>query len=180
MIEEIVNSINDTIAEQFQCVTGKNNIVNAYGLANTVQLIEEGTEKSYPAIIANDGECYYVFSDDKYPIGFYHRLISKTYGKAKGFGDSDIDIELCEIILIVWGFTNQIDMSALEVERQIIIPSIPKEAQLVSSNFDSLSVINSEFRNINYLNRPEEFVFSVKYKVQYKFKRKCALKINCK
>ena len=180
MIEEVVNSINDTIAEQFQCVTGKNSIVNAYGLATPVQATEEGSDNSFPAIIANDGECYYVFSDDEYPLGFYHRLLSKTYGKSKGFGDTDIDVEQCEVILVVWGFSNQLEMSALETESKIIIPSIPKEAQLVSSNFDTYNVIHSEFRNINYLNRPEEFVFSVKYKVQYKFNRKCALKTNCK
>lgn len=176
MIEEVINSINDSIAEQFQCITGKDSIVNAYGLANTIQITEEGSDNSIPAVTTNDGECYYVFSDDEYPLGFYHRLLSKTYGKAKGFGDQDIDVEQCELILVVWGFCDKLEMSALDTERQIIIPAIPKEAQLVSSNFDSYNVIRSEFRNINYLNRPEEFVFSVKYKVQYKFQRKCLLK----
>jgi hypothetical protein len=120
-----------------------------------------------------------VFSDDSFSFGLYHRLLSKTYGKVKGFGDSDMDTETDDMSMIVWGLSNQLNMNALDFEREIIIPSIPQQALLVSSDFDSYRIANSEFRNSNYLNKPEEFIFSVKYRVQYKFDRICALETNC-
>jgi hypothetical protein len=133
---------------------------------------------SMPAIIDNDGECHYVLTDDNYPLGWYHRLISKSYSKGKGWGDGNLDIETCEMLLVCWGLSNILNMQAEEVESKIITPSIPEKFDLVSSNFDAKSVLNSEFRNINYLNKPEEFIFSVKYKVPKTFKRKCR-EIQC-
>ena len=144
-----------------------------------MQIQDDDTNSSIPAIIDMGGDCHYVVSDDDYSYGVYHRLLSKSYSKVKGFGDGDLDVEIDEIVMIVWGFSNQLDMNSLDFEREIIIPSIPKLAALVSSDFDSYRVANSEFRNVGYLNKPEEFIFSVKYKVQFKFDRICALETNC-
>ena len=178
-VESVVEKINETIIRQLQCKTGKDLPIQDFGLASPVQITDEDSDSSMPAIILNSGECYYVFSDDEYAAGFYHRLLRKGYGKAKGFGDGDIDIEISDISLIAWGFSNQLSMSNIDFEREIIIPSIPKHVDLLSSDFDSHRVAHSEFRNINYLNKPEEFIFSVNYRVQCKFDRKCALETNC-
>ena len=64
-------------------------------------------------------------------------------------------------------------MDALTFESQIIIPSLPKEALLLQSNFDQFSVFNGEFKKVVYNLIPEQFLFSVKYKVQYTFNREC-------
>ena len=178
-IENIVENINETIIRQLKCKTGDEFPGQLFGIAFPIQIKDVDSELSIPAIIDTDGECSYVFSDDSFSFGLYHRILSKSYGKAKGFGDGDLDVETDEMSMIVWGFSNQLKMNSLDFEREIIIPSIPKKALLVSSDFDSYRVANNEFRNANYLNKPEEFIFSVKYKVQFKFDRICTLETNC-
>ncbi|MDR1221338.1 MAG: hypothetical protein LBL07_00460 [Tannerella sp.] len=178
-LEKTVEKINETIVRQLRCKTGNEFPVRTFGIAFPVQIMDGDTESSIPAIVLNDGECHYVFSDDDYPVGLYHRLVSKSYAKAKGYGDGDLDIETDDVSLIVWGFSNRLNMSPVEFEREIVIPSIPKSAVLVSSDFDSHRVIGGEFRNVNYVNRPEEFILSVKYRIQFKFDRICALEKNC-
>jgi hypothetical protein len=178
-LEKTVEKINETIVRQLKCRAGGEFPVRTFGIAFPVQIVDEDTESSIPAIVLNDGECCYVFSDDDYPVGLYHRLLSKSYAKAKGFGGGYLDVETDDVSLIVWGFSNRLNMSPVEFEREIVIPSIPKSAALVSSDFDSRRVVGGEFRNVNYVNRPEEFIFSVKYRVQFTFDRVCALEKNC-
>jgi len=178
-IENIVTEINKTILLQLKCKLGEDFNAQLHKIAFPCQIQDENTDRAIPAIIDTDGECKFVFSDDDYSFGLYHRLLSKTYSREKGFGDGDIDVELNEMSIIVWGFSNQLKMNAIDFEREIIIPSIPKKAALVSTDFDSYRVANSEFRNTTYLNKPEEFIFSVKYKVQFKFKRICLLETDC-
>ena len=178
-VETIVEKINEAIDRQLICRTGNEFAGQLLGIAFPIQIKDELTDSSMPAIIDTDGECSYVFSDDSYAYGLYHRLLSKTYAKEKGFGDGDRDIEINEMAIVVWGFSNQLEMNAIDFERQIIIPSIPKKAALVASDFDSYRVSNSEFRNANYLNKPEEFIFSVRYKVQFLFDRDCELERKC-
>ena len=178
-VENIVEKINETVTRQLQCKTGKEFPAQLFGIAFPVQIQDDDSDRSIPAIIDTDGECCYVFSDDSYSFGLYHRLLSKSYSQVKGYGDGNLDVELNEMTMVVWGFSNQLSIGALDFEREIIIPSIPKLASLVSSDFDSYRVANGEFRNANYLNKPEEFIFSIKYKVQFKFDRNCALEKNC-
>jgi hypothetical protein len=178
-IENTVEKINETIIRQLRCKTGEEFPAQLHGIAFPIQIKDVDLDSAIPAIIDTDGECRYVFSDDSFSFGLYHRLLSKTYSEVKGFGDSNMNVETDDMLMVIWGFSNQLSMNALDFERKIIIPSIPQKAALVSSDFDSYRIANSEFRNSNYLNKPEEFIFSVKYKVQYKFDRICALETNC-
>jgi hypothetical protein len=133
---------------------------------------------SIPAIIDNNGECHYVFTDDSYGAGWYHRLVSRNYSKVKGWGDGDRDVQTDEIVLVCWGLSNILNMQAELLESKVVIPAIPAKADLVSSIFDAKSVLSGEFRNFNYLNKPEEFVFSVRYRLSTAFERKCR-EIQC-
>jgi hypothetical protein len=169
----VIDNINAGIISAIECLFGGEAPFMAFGLAKPVQIAEERSDMSIPAIIDNKGECHYVFTDDDYAIGWYHRLVARNYSKSKAWGDSDNDVKTDEILLVCWGFSNVLNMQAEEVESGIIIPAIPMRSDLVASNFDAKSVLNGEFRNINYLNKPEEFIFSVKYKVSKVFMRKC-------
>jgi len=178
-INDIVEKINGTIIRQLKCKTGEEFPAQLFGISFPIQIKDTDSDGSFPAVIDTDGECRYVFSDDDFAFGLYHRLLSKTYDKAKGYGDGDSDTETDEMITVVWGFSNRLGINALDFEHEIIIPSIPKECALVSSDFDSYRVVNNEFRNINYLNKPEEFIFSVKYKFRHVFNRICVSETNC-
>jgi len=177
-LEIVIEQTNADIENLLQCKLCEDVSLRAFGIASTVQVFDEEDEKSIPAVILNNGDCEYVFSDDDFQAGCYHRINSKTYGTVKGGGNFDKDVETVEMVLIVWGFSNQLKMSNLDFERDVIIPAIPQRAKLVSTDFDSYRVANSEFKGINYIPKPEEFIFSVKYRVQYAFERKC-LKKNC-
>jgi len=175
MIEEVIDGINQNIlfrAEEL-CKQG-NPMLNGLAEPILIKSEYENEDKSgYPAIIDNEGECKYVFADDNYSFGIYHRLVNRAYTVIKGYGDTNRDARIDEIILVCWGFRNQLEMNSVSFENQIIVPSLPKEAILVQSNFDQFSVYNNEFKNIIYNLIPELFLFSVKYKVQYIFDREC-------
>lgn len=180
MVENIINKINANI------ISRSDELCNAqepllYGLASPVlirSVNDEEDQIAYPAIIDDEGECKYVFADDDYPFGVYHRILSRNYSQTKkGFGDSNYDVAIDDLLLVCWGFRNLLQMDSISFERQIIIPSLPNEALLLQSNFDQFAVFNTEFKNIVYNLIPELFLFSVKYKVQYTFIREC-LEIN--
>jgi hypothetical protein len=174
MIEDIINKINANIVSRSGELCNIGNPVLS-GLAEPVIVKSEDDDNdmSFPAIIDNEGECRYVFADDDYPFGVYHRLINRAYSVKKGYGDKDLDVRTDEIILACWGFRNLLKMDPVSFESQIIVPALPKEGLLVQSNFDKLNVFNNEFKNVDYYLIPELFLFSVKYKVQYTFDREC-------
>jgi hypothetical protein len=168
----IIDCINERIGKGLDRLPNPVHFI-PFGLAKPIEIREEGFQSSMPAVVDNSGECHYVFTDDRFSIGWYHRLVLRNYSKGKGVGDYDTDIETDEILLVCWGLSDKLNMQAEEVESRIIIPAIPERADLVSSNFDAKQVLTGEFRNISYLNRPEEFIFSVKYKISLAFNRKC-------
>lgn len=168
MVEDIVNIINANISET---ISGKDKVL--FGISQTAIVIDSKGETRFPAIIDNDGECHYTFLDDKFKFGCYHKLIGKTYNQVSGFGRNNRDVEIAEIMIICWGFRNKLRMSSEQVESNIIIPCLPKEGILFQSNFDQFSIFSSEFKGIDFNIRPNEFLLSVKYKVQYAFNREC-------
>lgn len=180
MIDNVIVAINSNVSirseELCKC---KDPILHGIASPVLIRSSYEGEDQvAYPAIIDNEGECKYVFADDDYSFGLYHRIISRNYSQAKkGYGDTNYDVAIDEIVLICWGFRNQLNMDALSFENQIIVPALPKEAILIQSNFDQFSVFNGEFKNVVYNLIPELFLFSVKYKVQYVFNREC-MEIN--
>ena len=176
MIEVVVNRINDNIKNRSEDLYGGSDL-KLHGLASPILVRSTDSEEdhtAFPAIINNEGECTYVFADDDYSFGVYHRILNRNYAQTKkSYGDSDLDVAIDEVVLICWGFRDQLKMDALTFESQIIIPSLPKEALLLQSNFDQFSVFNGEFKKVVYNLIPEQFLFSVKYKVQYTFNREC-------
>lgn len=179
MVDKIIEIINSNISKRSSDLCKLKEPV-LYGIASPilVRSINSAEDQvAYPAIIDNDGECKYVFADDDYSFGLYHRIINRNYSQTKGYGDVNQDVAVDEIVLICWGFRDQLNMDALSFESQIIVPALPKNAILIQSNFDQFNVFNGEFKNVIYNLVPELFLFSVKYKVQYVFNRKC-MEIN--
>lgn len=176
-IDSIITSINEALSESLECVPGI-----AYGLAEPVIRREDGdteestTDVDYPAIIDSDGECSDVFVDDRYKMGLYHRLISKTYETLanKGFGDKMQNICIADFYLVCWGFRSS--LIAEDVE-QFIISKLPEKIKVVTTEFDRKRVFTTEFNGINFFLPPEIFLFSLRYRVQYEVKPPC-LEIN--
>lgn len=177
MIEEVVHNINKAIRLRSDELCKENDPL-LYGLASPIlirSMDENEDQVVIPAIIDNDGECQYPFADDDFSFGVYHKLLNRNYTQAKkeSFGDGNIDIAIDEVLLLCWGFRDQLRMNAIQFERQVITPCLPSSAMLVQTNFDQFSVFSGEFKNVVYNLTPELFLFSVKYKVQYIFNREC-------
>lgn len=175
MIAAVIQQINDSIVGNMPLDWR----IDAHAMAIPVVVRSDDDEEShFPAIIERQtGECHYVFVDDDYDIGFYHRLLQKSYSTMKGFGNCDKDVEISDIIVVCWGFIKTTGKSADEIE-QILIKSMPREAKLISSNFDAYGVFNSEFKKVDYFLSAEQFLFSLRYRVQYPFLRGCIAEIQ--
>ncbi len=174
-LTDIIGDINNNI-QQKASVLWPLKQPSIFGLSEPVLIRSTDSDEdrtAYPAVIDNDGECRYVFADDNYPFGVYHRLLSSNYSQKKGFGKKDLDVRIDEVLLICWGFRNQIQMDSVTFENQIIIPSLSAEILITQTIFDRYSVFNGEFKKITYNLIPELFLFSVKYKMQYVFDREC-------
>ena len=172
MVNDVVQLINYAITAKCPSEWA----LKVHGLASPILVLsdDEDNETAFPSVIDHlTGECEPVFLDDDYTCGWYHRLLSKTYGKAKGFGDADRDVEIADLLLVCWGFTKSTTKTAEQIESTIVIPAMPVQVQLISSNFDQFNVFSQEFKKVDYNLHPEEFLFSFRYRVQYPFIREC-------
>jgi hypothetical protein len=176
VLSDIIGSINEAIEHR---ASELGIAAKCYGLCDPIvskPLGEEG--QTYPAEIDLTGEGDYPFIDDDNFFGCYHRLLGKTYSTVKGYGDSNQDVEVAEVVVIAWGRPVYFSKRAEDIERTIIIPAIPKAAKLVQSNFDAVSVFSSEFKGVPFYIPSSMFLFSVRYKIQYIFDRECITTSN--
>lgn len=176
MITSKIKEINDNILRILECRGIKQGTGIVYGLAqNATYRDDEGSV--IPLIIGNNGEENYVFSDDNYNYGVYHRILSKSYSEGSPIGWEKEQREVADMLMVVWGFSHKLQINALQFESEVIIPSLPTDVSAVSSDFDRLRVVGVEFRGINYVPIPEEFVFSVRYRISSSYIKYC--KTNC-
>jgi hypothetical protein len=170
MITEVVKQINDSLLPSFEDID-----VSIFGIAESILVREDDKESDdvyIPSIIDSDGECHSVFVDDDYKLGIYHRVLGKTYTNQpnKGFGDGSGVLVVADMQLVCWGFSTAVEAESVE---QLIFSKSPEAMRFVSSDFDRKKVFSSEMQGIPFFLPPEVFLFSIKYKVQYKAKRAC-------
>jgi hypothetical protein len=175
MISRTVHTINERIAAKaagFPCLDG----MQLFGLAEPVLRIREDGEEAFPAIINYNGEDTMLFTDDDYPAGLYHRLLSKTYSMAptkQQYGDGNIQFAVADVILICWSFRNAI-RTAPDVLESIIYSSFNEDVLVNQSNFDRLAVFNGEFSGVPFFLPETVMLFSMKYRIkQHAILRDC-------
>jgi hypothetical protein len=135
----------------------------------------EDAEEWIPAVVENSGEDTTVFADDEYPLGVYHRLLSKAYATVpnKGYGDSVRIMTIADMKLVCWGFRNTLNTTADRIE-SFIYATLPADVLPVRSIFDRAAVFGAEFKGIEFFLPEEVFLFSMDYKLQYPVnKRDC-------
>ncbi|WP_418894231.1 hypothetical protein [Limibacterium fermenti] len=166
MIHEVVSEINEALASGLEA-EGVTNVVY-YGICDSAIVNRKNSQKAFPALFDVKGEGIYPFSDDLYDLGWYHRLISNKYlTDNKSFGRTRGRITESDMYLVVWGFAKALEKSKYETE-EIIRKSFLDTVLLQQTVFDGVQIFNREFRGYKYLIRPEEFVFSIQYKVRYR------------
>lgn len=171
MIHEAVTQINNALklGLQLEGITK----VSVNEIADVAIVNQRNLQKAFPALFDVNGEGEYPFLDDKFHLGFYHRVNGNRYlPDNRNFGRDRDRIVESDMMLIVWGFSNLLQSSKYQIE-EIIRKSFPNKALLMQSTFDSLQIFNREFKGYKFNIRPEEFVFSIQYKVRYAEKKKC-------
>ena len=99
MIENVVNIWNESVNNHFAGINKK-----VYGLATPIVKQDNGNV-FFPAIVEVDGNSKYVFADDDYYFGIYHKLNNIDYSKgaSRGYGDNSIIQAVADLQLICWG-----------------------------------------------------------------------------
>jgi len=168
MITKTINEIDELIAkkmEDFPCLLG----ARFFGLAEPV-VRRTNNDTFFPVVVSADGECADVFVDDDFPVGIYHRLLSKQYSpapKKEQYGDGNIQISVVDIILICWALRDRLNNAPADALERLIYSCFPNGVKAASSNFDRRNVFAGEFSGVPF-NIPEDVVlFSMKYKFAY-------------
>lgn len=141
------------------------------GLAHAV-FVMDSEETGFPAIVTADNDRY-VFIDDDYIFGTYHRLNAKTYSHdfKSGYGDSSKTICTFDMSIVGWGFIKHLSAEALEA---LIISCIPKkDYQVVKTDFDAKRVSQGELSGIPYFIPEDAFLFRLNYTVKVPVKNEC-------
>lgn len=174
MISTIVDQINATLRLAFGTTPNR-----VFGIAEPIILNDETAEGEplfIPVIIDGLEDQQYVFFDELYQIGIYHRLLGKTYERqpTKGYGDSTKVIVKVDMGLVCWGYIPGIKAEQLE---HLIYAKAPASMQFISTNFDRKQVFNQEMPGAEFMVPPELYLFYIKYRVQYPANNAC-LEIN--
>ena len=166
MIDNIIEAWNSNILRYLDDVNQEQH--QAVGLV--IPIVDQDGERSYPALVSQDGESRYVFADDAFNLGIYHKLLNIDYTGSKGYGERQIMQARADLMLVCWGWLRSI--SARNAERMIFNES-PKDVQLLQSLLDRKQVFNTEFSGINFFLPSDLFLFSMRYRVQYTITKEC-------
>jgi len=170
MIAKKVNIINENITknlEKLPCLNG----FQLYGIAEQV-IRRYNDDEWIPFIVDSDSEDHEVFVDDDFPLGLYHRLLSKTYSmpdRKNQYGDDVVQMVTADMILVCWAFRKYLDKKGtIDTIERIIYSSLNgKEILALQSNFDRKAVFSGEFSGVPF-NLPEDvLLFSMRYRVTY-------------
>lgn len=172
VLDNTIEAINNAIVDRLSDIGVSYSL---FGLCSPVitKSFDDEDGRTIPALVDITGEGDYPFIDDRVPFGAYHRLSSKNYATVKGYGGGNKDVEVCDLYMVCWGSSALLNMRAEEVERTILIPSIPAAAKLVQTNFDPASVFATEFKGVPFNVPSNLFLFSLRYRIQYVFERNC-------
>lgn len=149
------------------------------------RITETNTMVFVPAKVTTLGECEFIVPDDNFNIITYHRLLQTVHTKeVNAFGDKGSNIDA---ILTVIGFTSKLRLTADELEA-LFIAGFPSEfsktfiesvqmrsvfVDPVSSNFDSTSIFNTEYRGEKYFLKPETVMFQIRYRIETVYRPDC-------
>ena len=172
-VSDIINSIDDALKKRIDTINCLSDS-QFFGLVEPI-VRREDDDKWFPVVVDNQGEDTYVFVDDDFPMGIYHRLIGKSYSvqQGKSFGDNTAMLINVDMLLVCWCFRDKIN-TTVDVIESMIFASSPKDITPVQSNFDRNNVFLNEFKGIPFFLPEEVFLFSMRYKASYPAnKREC-------
>lgn len=171
-MEAIIETINTEVCH----FLAENGITaNANGIAEPIIIDEVGeAEQTRPAIIDENGEINSDLFDDRYPIGFYHKLSGKTFVSTTqmGYGDAIAYTEESDMFMVVFGLRSVIHANDLEQRISHIIQHTQAKKGgkstyciLKSVLCDRTQVFANEFKGVQFFLQPNIFLFRINYKI---------------
>ena len=179
LVTEVIKLINDNLKEvAFSTAT-------TYGMSELVPVTDKDERVILvPTVIDNFGEGVEMSLESFDDIQFYYRLNSKTttYNKFQ-YGDSNKEItDTYQLSMFVSVNRTRLRKSAADVS-EIISTWIPdvikmndKQVAIViqgSYDFNSQSIINSEFPNTEYAGMPDIFMIRQDFQIKQTYRRRC-------
>ncbi len=189
-ISEISTIINTSLKENVFNTSRFQSAVY-YGIADLVKENINDTVTTKPCIIANDGECTSVIIDDTYPMQIYHRIMSLSFEQSTedNYGEPVRMIkETATMSLVLIADRNRLQMDAENIVSAIAanLPPTLTAAELATLGLsscqiyatgeaviDSEVIFNREYRNIEYLFKPNAAMFSINYLIEMEFSKSC-------
>ena len=165
-METIVKQINDSIAEW---LSEKGITPNAQLLAEPILIADRNGDKLVPAIVDQYGEVNSNIFDDRFPIGFYHKLTGKDYSSdtSRGYGSSKSVVETANMSLVVYGLRSKIHGQEVEQKIVDVINAIKGKhiGTIKSISWDRNQVFAGEFSGIQFFLKPNIFLFKINYTI---------------
>lgn len=165
-MEAIVKQINDEVASWLKNLDVK---VKTHLLAEPILAPDRNGDKTIPAIVDPYGEVDMNLFDDRYHVGFYHKLTGKDYTNdpSRGYGNSKSILETANMSMIVYGVRSEI--LGRDVEEKIVhtINAINGKSvgTVKSVSWDRNQVFTSEFSNVQFFLKPNIFLFKINYTI---------------
>lgn len=147
-----------------------------------------GSSSVLPGISDSQGQIKYVGYDDKNPVILYHRLNSAQQIERPGssYGDERTDqITTYNLSLYVYSdrgaiCSNQPELLELIQTRfpdSLIISGYKTVVVRVQSvNFNTQSILRSEYQGTDARLRPERVLIQINYQIETTLRKKCALR----
>lgn len=179
LVTEIIKLINSKLKElAFSTAT-------TYGISELVPVTDKDERVVLvPTVIDNFGEGIEMSLESFDDILFYYRLNTKTttYNKFQ-YGDSNKEItDTYQLSMFVSVNRTRLKKSAADVS-EIISAWIPdvikmndKQVAIITQglyDFNSQSIINSEFPNTEYAGMPDIFMIRQDFQIKQAYRRRC-------
>ncbi len=171
-MELIVKAINDATTA---FVESKNLQANVHNIAEPI-IIDEvgGVEQVRPAVVDESGEVDSNLFNDRYPVGFYHKLLGKQFVGAtnKGYGDNIAYTEESNMSMIVFGvrsmiYANELEENIVRSIQELRYRKSATTAYCVVQNisYDRRQIFSSEYTGVPFFLQPNIFLFRINYKI---------------
>lgn len=161
------------------------------GLVYQISRVREKKYEFLPAKVNDSGDAKWITFDDINELGIYHKIANSTYTQIKNqsYGDGyDTFQHNYDVDLFVMADRRKVNVTP-DVLEAAISSNIPLTSTVenvefinitpVSASHNSRSLFSQEFIGVNYFLKPEHIFFSIRYRVELRYRKGCISLCQC-
>lgn len=180
MLSQVINLIN----QSFKNNAIKNADFGFYGITEMIPTVENDRTVFYPNIVNEFGDCKQINIDNTTSGCVYYRLLNKATTVNKWqYGDLNKEqTDTFTLNMFVIGNRYKLKKTSSDFIQLLsawfpdVIKANGKQVgilQFTNTDFNSSSIINSEFANTDYSGMPDVFMFRQDFVFKYTYRKKC-------